>query len=786
MNTNWKAGLALSASMFAALSMHAVAEEAAAAEEERVMDAIVVVGEGKTYSTLETSDGMAELQAPLTSALAVIDNLPGVTVNEGDTFGFDDWSTTVTLRGFQTGLSEQQVGITIDGLPNGNSNYGGGAKANRYIDTQNMGAVEVSQGTADIASRSNEALGGTLNFTTQDAFDEQRVRFSAAIGDNDAQRMYARYDSGLFFNDTTKLWVSASSQSATDWMDGSAENQRDHVAAKIQSQLAGFNLTSYFSYDDTHEDNYQRLWSQDQYDQHPLWDELTAEWTGVPYVDQNYRRGWSTKRKNSFFYLKADKDLFEGLNVEASIYRHDNSGRGDWLPPYLVGAGDNLGQFAIVDGDVSSTYYFTDKQGNALSPIDGCNSSITWPWGGANPEYDINCYAEGAVPVGSYRHTHYQKNRTGITSDANWETTFGAVENTLRAGIWYEDATRDEYRDWHKVIDSTVGFYFDEDAYWVQYNRSFPQTTFKWYVADEITFGDFKANIGLKQFNNELERQDLFDAANADENFTVDSESDVLLSAGFNWAPSFIPGLEAFVGYAENFKALSDGLIEDIGADGFVPNPETSENYEIGVRYFNDRLRASVVYFDTTFDNRLLFVSAESSAGIDYLEVIDGGYLNAGGIESSGVETWAEFNVTDNLSVYASYTYNDSTILGTGDEDLDSENEITPGNLVPGIPEHMLVLSADFTHDAFYGGASVKYVGERAINTTNSWFADEHYETDLYVGVGGDAISESLEALDFRLTVNNLLDSQYLGGIAGGGAWIASPRTTVLTVTADF
>ena len=72
------------------------------------------------------------------------------------------------MRGFQVSLSDQQIGMTIDGLPNGNSNYGGGAKANRYIDNQNIAGVNVSQGTADIASRSNEALGGTLDFLTSD------------------------------------------------------------------------------------------------------------------------------------------------------------------------------------------------------------------------------------------------------------------------------------------------------------------------------------------------------------------------------------------------------------------------------------------------------------------------------------------------------------------------------------------------------------------------------------------------------------------------------------------
>jgi iron complex outermembrane recepter protein len=38
----------------------------------------------------------------------------------------------------------------VDGIPNGNSSYGGGSKANRYIDTENLKSVTVSQGTGGV------------------------------------------------------------------------------------------------------------------------------------------------------------------------------------------------------------------------------------------------------------------------------------------------------------------------------------------------------------------------------------------------------------------------------------------------------------------------------------------------------------------------------------------------------------------------------------------------------------------------------------------------------------
>ena len=107
------------------------------------IEEIVIVGASRTYSALRTSQSMRDQQNPIASVLSVIDNLPGVNVTEGDTFGFDDWSTTVNLRGYQTSLSDQQVGTTIDGFPNGDSNYGGGAN----------GDPEEGQAASDRSSR---------------------------------------------------------------------------------------------------------------------------------------------------------------------------------------------------------------------------------------------------------------------------------------------------------------------------------------------------------------------------------------------------------------------------------------------------------------------------------------------------------------------------------------------------------------------------------------------------------------------------------------------------------
>ena len=134
MNRLFSQKLAMVSAVCAALSTQGALSQTPTPETTD-LEEVVIVSRATTYANNEITDSMKLQNSSITSINNLIDNLPGVSVHEGDAFGFDDWSTAITVRGFQTNLAEQQVGSTIDGLPNGNSNYGGGAKANRYIDT---------------------------------------------------------------------------------------------------------------------------------------------------------------------------------------------------------------------------------------------------------------------------------------------------------------------------------------------------------------------------------------------------------------------------------------------------------------------------------------------------------------------------------------------------------------------------------------------------------------------------------------------------------------------------
>ena len=801
----------LSLAVLAALSSMttptvAWAEEAERADEERIEE-ITVVGRSVSYANNATSDDMFKQQANLSSVLAAVDNLPGVLINEGDTFGADDWSTSIVIRGFQVNLNEQQIGMTVDGIANGNSNYGGGAKANRYIDTENVKGVEVSQGTADIASRSHEALGGTLNFTTINPSAEQGLITSVTAGSFDASKYYVRYETGEIFKDTY-AWISLSSQESSDFMQQAAENTRDHLAMKFISTVNDVSLTGYLSYDDTHEDNYQRIYGLAQYEQNPDWDQLTDEWTGVPYQDQAYRRGWSTLRENLFAYLQADFTIGQ-VDFMTNVYYHDNEGRGEWVPPYIVDITDDGAEGhselivgnTVFGGEELGQIYFVDRQGNQLSPIEGCQSSLTFPYGGAGAEYDPGCHAQGAIPVGSYRHTHYDKERFGINADAVWYTKIGDFDNTVRFGIWWEDYERGESRDWHKITNSSISVDYDNVPYWVQYDRTFPVDTLMYYVEDELDLGFARIRAGAKKFNVDIEKTDNFDSAN---NLAVNTDSDSLFSAGIV-APLPIEGVEVFAGYGENFAAIKDAQLERNDTDLRFIKPETADNIDVGFRYSSPGINASVTYYNIEFNDRIQFTSNETSEGIDFLEAAAGGYKNVGGIESSGFEISADIMLTEEFSLFTSITLSESEYVatvgssGTQYDTLDDalaaiadpENpEVSlvaiEGNTVIGTPDTMAVISLDWARDNYFAGLSTKYVDSRYLDIDNAAQVDDYIVSDFYIGGFIENIGSGAEELEVRLTVNNLFDEDYASTIAPGAFWIGAPRAVAVNARLTF
>jgi outer membrane receptor protein involved in Fe transport len=242
--------------------------------------------------------------------------------------------------------------------------------------------------------------------------------------------------------------------------------------------------------------------------------------------------------------------------------------------------------------------------------------------------------------------------------------------------------------------------------------------------------------------------------------------------------------LELFAGYAENFAAIKDTVLERDASTLTEIQPETADNFDVGFRYNSDVIDASVTFYKIDFENRVTFLPPDSpEQGIDFNIGTNGSYINVGGIESEGVEASVSIQLSEYFSFYGSFTSNESIY-----KDVPSELglNIQAGNTVFGSVEDMWVGSLDYNKGNYSAGLSVKHVGDRFIDAANSIVADAYTVTDLYAGVNVDLAVEGIQNMQVRFTLNNLTDESYLGGIAGQSAWIGAPRTAAVNLQFSF
>jgi iron complex outermembrane recepter protein len=155
---------------------------------------IVVLGFGQSRQVQSVSaDDIARL-TPGTTPLKAVEKLPGVNFQSSDPFGAYEWSTRISLRGF----NQNQLGFTLDDVPLGDMSYGNynGLHVSRAIISENVATVNVAQGAGALGTASTSNLGGTLQFVSRTPGDTFDFAASGTYGSNNTIRGFARVDSG--------------------------------------------------------------------------------------------------------------------------------------------------------------------------------------------------------------------------------------------------------------------------------------------------------------------------------------------------------------------------------------------------------------------------------------------------------------------------------------------------------------------------------------------------------------------------------------------------------------
>ncbi|AQR61800.1 hypothetical protein BZG35_09145 [Brevundimonas sp. LM2] len=797
------------------------AQTASGSAEPTQVDEIVVTGQAVARGNNVVGHDRIDALPAAQNIVDAIKLVPGVSIRGSDALNNDPWTYAINIRGFEVNQRSSKIGQTLDGVPLFNASYYlGGSPAQKYVITESVDRIVVSQGTADVGSPAANALGGTLAYVTREPSAEAGGLIRATLGDFDTRRYFARYDFGTLFGNT-RLYVAGSQLDAKLWPHGGATPagiEQVSLEAKSVTQFDGLTVTGFVNYNDSDDDPIIES-SRASLDTRGLGvDGSSAVFNPLSAAaNENWADDWAAIRENAFAYLKFDWRLNDVISLDVTPYVQTNEGVGEFLPPGLqpriVTVGGQRRQ--VVFGNAASrarTATFQNSVGNAVFNYTGGVADSYIALDGTTVT-SADCYtADGAVRLTngqptcaqgqSYRNSTYDHTRSGVVANARLD--LGAHQ--VRAGVWYENLNRDFGRQWLRYQDIRTGPVIVENAVYRQdFEQTFETDLYKFYVADDWSVTqDLTISVGLQHFLIDISGQTRDETRYAaDGGFngfltsSVSSDSDQILpsvGAVYDVTEDF----QVFGGYSRNSGAIGDWALEKTGTDFARLEPEVSENLELGARYSAPRLAAAATLFRTENDKAIVFLDetfASNTGGINYNVGTGGTYVNApGGIQTTGVEASAQVRVTDALSAYAALTVLDSQYSATfnaANYGGSRRTQVTEGNTVPGTPDLLLAGSLTYETGPFTGSLTARYVGESEGDAQNrpELVVPSYTLLDLSAAYRLPLGDDDARYIEAQVAVNNVTDERYIGGILdefNQRYTPGAPRTVYFTVSAAF
>ena len=144
-----------------------------------------------------------ERQNPGQTVLDTINQIPGVSFQNNDAYGSS--GGTLNIRGFDS----SRISLTFDGIPlNDSGNYA--IFSNQQLDPELIEQVNVNLGTTDVDSPTASAVGGTVNYRTITPTEDFGVKLSGSVGEFDFMRVFGLVNTGNLTSIGTRAFFSAS------------------------------------------------------------------------------------------------------------------------------------------------------------------------------------------------------------------------------------------------------------------------------------------------------------------------------------------------------------------------------------------------------------------------------------------------------------------------------------------------------------------------------------------------------------------------------------------------
>lgn len=176
-------------------------------------------------------------QNPGQTILDTINQIPSVSFQNNDAYGSS--GGTLNIRGF----SSDRVSLTFDGVPlNDSGNYA--IYSNQQIDPELIEQVNVNLGTTDVDSPTASAAGGTVNYRTKKPDRDFGAMLSGSAGEYDFMRIFGKIETGDLTPGGIRAWVSASMARNKNPFNNYGEVDKQQYNGKLYIPLAGDDFVS--------------------------------------------------------------------------------------------------------------------------------------------------------------------------------------------------------------------------------------------------------------------------------------------------------------------------------------------------------------------------------------------------------------------------------------------------------------------------------------------------------------------------------------------------------------
>ena len=645
---------------------------------------------------------------------------PGFTA--GNPNGVGD--TKGAWRGFGSG----QYNVTFDGIPFGDLVDQHSAN---YFPASFLGAIVVDRAPGPASQPGYATFGGTLGLFSQDLSDRRGGSVAGYYGNYNTFATDINLQSGLLPSGG-KFMLGVHHQNSDGTLDYG--NQRGDVGIfKLEQPLGDFTATALSTIGQEAVNNVGFA----TYAQYQTNGKSYGALSGNPALNTYYGiNGYVRQSDLEYIDLKGD---INGWHVDNNFYT------------YAIGYPQLGNSGAKLSLDVAN-------------PI-GTTINVPSPTGVSTPVKLVGIGPNDVIGYKKYDDTRAYGDILSVARDLD----AGHASGTLRTGLWFQDV---DYARSQQYFDYTSGQYFSSlgNALDTSYKELFsanvaslyPFIEYDWRPTDNLTI-----TPGYKY--------EMFSR----EHLATVNQTTLAMSEYAKTYDANLPFLTARYRVNLNtsvYAQASEGMLAPNESAYYVfdtqanqVQPERTENYQTGVVYKSDRVTADA---DLYLINAQHFASQTTdSTGATY-------YRDNGGAQYKGIEAELTYALIRGWALYGNGTFNS----GRFTSGFDANGNSHAGNAIGGTPRFTAAAGVIYDDGHYFGSLLCKIVGDSwgtqgsdqiANSTTGTAYLVNHVpayeETDLVAGYRMPTVDfgGTIGSLEFKVGVNNLLDSRVVTDIQG-------------------